>query len=91
MLVALALAVVAAACGGGGGSSATTSGQTPNASTSGLPAPEGIVHVLAREGYTEDSWIVPFQKETGCQVAVRYLGPGDDTVQILSASSYDVV
>jgi putative spermidine/putrescine transport system substrate-binding protein len=81
---------VTAACGGGG-SAATTSGHSPNASTSGLPAPEGIVRVLAREGYTEDSWIVPFQKQTGCRVAVRYLGPGDDTAQILSEGSYDVV
>jgi putative spermidine/putrescine transport system substrate-binding protein len=47
--------------------------------------------VLAREGYTEDSWIVPFQRQTGCKVAVTYLGPGDDTAQILSQGSYDVV
>jgi putative spermidine/putrescine transport system substrate-binding protein len=88
--LALALAVVAAACGGGS-SASTTSGRSPNAATSGLPAPEGIVRVLAREGYTEDSWIVPFEKQTGCQVSVRYLGPGDDTTQILSQGAYDVV
>jgi putative spermidine/putrescine transport system substrate-binding protein len=91
VLLSLVLAIAAAACGGAGASSATTSGQSPNASTTGLPAPEGIVRVLAREGYTEDSWIVPFQKATGCQVAVRYLGPGDDTAQILSEGSYDIV
>jgi putative spermidine/putrescine transport system substrate-binding protein len=57
----------------------------------GLPAPEGELRVLAREGYTEDSWIIPFQKLTGCRVLVRYLGPGDGTAAILSQSAYDVV
>ena len=47
--------------------------------------------MLAREGYTEDSWIIPFQKQTGCRVLVRYLGPGDDTSAILSQGTYDVV
>jgi putative spermidine/putrescine transport system substrate-binding protein len=47
--------------------------------------------VLAREGYTEDSWITPFQEQTGCQVQVRYLGPGDDPAALLSQTSYDVV
>ena len=47
--------------------------------------------MLAREGYTEDSWITPFQQETGCRVQVRYLGPGDDTSALLSQRSYDVV
>ena len=47
--------------------------------------------MLAREGYTEDSWIIPFQKETGCKVSVRYLGPGDDTTTLLAQGSYDVV
>jgi putative spermidine/putrescine transport system substrate-binding protein len=50
-----------------------------------------VLRVLAREGYTEDSWIIPFQKQTGCRVLVRYLGPGDDTTAILSQGSYDVV
>ncbi len=47
--------------------------------------------MLAREGYTEDSWIIPFQKQTGCKVSVRYLGPGDDTTTLLAQGSYDVV
>ncbi len=47
--------------------------------------------MLAREGYTEDSWIIPFQKQTGCKVSVRYLGPGDDTTALLAQGAYDVV
>ena len=49
------------------------------------------MRVLAREGYTEDSWIVPFKNQTGCRVQVRYIGPGDDTSALLSQGSYDVV
>lgn len=88
---ALALALTTAACGGGNGSPSATPQQTSTAAANGLPAPEGVLRVLAREGYTEDSWIIPFQKQTGCRVLVRYLGPGDDTTAILSQSSYDVV
>ena len=79
-----------AACGGGG-SSATTPERTSTIAADGLPAAEGTLRVLAREGYTEDSWIIPFQQETGCRVQVRYLGPGDDTSALLAQGSYDVV
>jgi putative spermidine/putrescine transport system substrate-binding protein len=87
---ALALAFTTAACGGGGSSGSAPAATSP-VSTNGLPAPEGVVRVLAREGYTEDSWIVPFQQATGCRVDVHYLGPGDDTSALLSQGSYDVV
>ena len=87
---ALALALTTAACGGGGGSSSSPAATSP-VSANGLPAPEGVVRVLAREGYTEDSWIIPFQDQTGCRVDVHYLGPGDDTQALLSQGSYDVV
>ena len=90
MTCALALACATAACGGVGASSEAPQ-QTSPVSANGLPAPEGVVRVLAREGYTEDSWIIPFQKQTGCRVDVHYLGPGDDTSALLSQGSYDVV
>lgn len=86
----LALACAAAACGGTG-STSTAPGQAATVSANGLPAAEGSLNVLAREGYTEDSWIIPFQKQTGCKVSVRYLGPGDDTTTLLAQGSYDVV
>jgi putative spermidine/putrescine transport system substrate-binding protein len=50
-----------------------------------------VLRVLAREGYTEDSWITPFEQQTGCRVQVHYLGPGDDTSALLAQGSYDVV
>jgi putative spermidine/putrescine transport system substrate-binding protein len=87
---ALALALGTAGCGGGG-SSSTSQEQPSTVVANGLPEPEGVLRVLAREGYTEDSWIVPFQEQTGCRVTVRYLGPGDDAATILSQGSYDVV
>ena len=87
---ALALALATAACGGGG-SSSNAPRKASTVVANGLPAPEGLLRVLAREGYTEDSWITPFQDQTGCRVLVRYLGPGDDTASLLSQGSYDVV
>jgi putative spermidine/putrescine transport system substrate-binding protein len=89
VLVAAALALVAAACGSSAGGSTTST--TAGSSANGLPPAEGIVRVLGREGYTEDSWIVPFERQTGCRVVVRYLGPGDDTTALLAQGSYDLV
>jgi putative spermidine/putrescine transport system substrate-binding protein len=86
----LAVALGTTACGGGGSSNAAPQ-QPSTAGANGLPAPEGVLRVLAREGYTEDASILPFQEETGCRVTVRYLGPGDDAATILSQGSYDVV
>jgi putative spermidine/putrescine transport system substrate-binding protein len=87
---AIGIAVVTAACGGGGSTSTAPSGAT-TVDANGLPAPEGVLRVLAREGYTEDSWITPFEKQTGCKVTVHYMGPGDNTASLLAQGSYDVV
>ena len=48
---------------------------------------EGALSVLAWPGYAEDGstdksvdWVTPFEKETGCEVDVKYFGTSDEAV-----------
>ncbi len=59
---------------------------------------EGSVSVLAWPGYAEDGstdkavdWVTPFEKETGCQVEVKYFGTSDEAVSLMKSGQYDVV
>lgn len=59
---------------------------------------EGAVNVLAWPGYAEDGstdkavdWVTPFEKETGCQVEVKYFGTSDEAVSLMKSGQYDVV
>jgi putative spermidine/putrescine transport system substrate-binding protein len=60
--------------------------------------PEGELSLLAFAGYVEDGssdpefdWVLPFQRETGCAVQVRYVDGGDEIVRLLGReeSQYD--
>ena len=59
---------------------------------------EGSLSVLAWPGYAEDGstdksvdWVTPFEKETGCQVDVKYFGTSDEAVNLMKSGQYDVV
>ena len=59
---------------------------------------EGSLSVLAWPGYAEDGstdasvdWVTPFEKETGCQVEVKYFGTSDEAVSLMKSGQYDVV
>jgi putative spermidine/putrescine transport system substrate-binding protein len=59
---------------------------------------EGALSVLAWPGYAEDGstdktvdWVTPFEKETGCQVEVKYFGTSDEAVTLMKSGQYDVV
>lgn len=59
---------------------------------------EGALSVLAWPGYAEDGstdksvdWVTPFEKETGCQVEVKYFGTSDEAVSLMKSGQYDVV
>lgn len=59
---------------------------------------EGEVNVLAWPGYAEDGstdkavdWVTPFEKETGCEVNVKYFGTSDEAVTLMKSGEYDVV
>ena len=59
---------------------------------------EGEVDILAWPGYVEDGcndpkvdWVTPFEKETGCQVKVKYVATSDEMVSLMKTGEYDVV
>jgi len=81
-VVAAALCVPAAGIGSG----------------SGLPTSigkgEGQLNLIAWEGYTQDQWVKPFVKATGCKVNHKYAGSSDEMVTLMRSgggSQYDMV
>jgi len=55
---------------------------------------EGALNIVAWEGYAEDSWIKPFEKETGCIVNRKYAGSSDEMVALMRSgggAEYDLV
>ena len=88
------LALVAAACGNGGGTG-------PAKVFDSIGDGEGAVNLIAWNGYTEDGsndpaydWVTPFEKETSCQVDVKYADTSDEMVTLMrqgGGSVYDGV
>ncbi|MDX6223825.1 MAG: putative spermidine/putrescine transport system substrate-binding protein [Frankiales bacterium] len=89
--VAAAAAVVAmAVVAGCGGSSSSDSSNLPKKIGKG----EGALNVIAWEGYTDASWVKPFEKQTGCQVHAKFGGSSDEMVTLMRQSGggqYDMV
>src|SRR3954454_12718188 len=95
-LVAVA-AMIAAGCGSSSNSSSSTSGGS-GASASNLPQKigkgEGVLNVIAWEGYTQPQWVKPFEQQTGCQVNAKYAGSSNEMVTLMRQggdSQYDLV
>jgi putative spermidine/putrescine transport system substrate-binding protein len=95
-----AVGLVLTACGGGGGAGSGGPAAPPQASAYAGPVGpgEGKLSVLAWPGYAEDGstdasidWITPFEKATGCQVAVKTFATSAEAVQLFSTGEYDVV
>jgi putative spermidine/putrescine transport system substrate-binding protein len=91
-----ALAVAAAGCGGGG--KKQTKSDTTGTAASNLPTSigkgEGKLNVIAWLGYTEDKWVKPFQRQTGCIVHRKYAGSSDEMVTLMRSGGggqYDLV
>lgn len=53
----------------------------------------GEVSVLAWEGYADDSYVVPFEEQSGCQVNATYVGSNDEFVAKVmgGGGQYDLV
>ena len=51
------------------------------------------LNLLTWEGYADESFVVPFEEATGCQVTATYVGSNDDFVPKLAAGGgvYDLV
>jgi putative spermidine/putrescine transport system substrate-binding protein len=80
------LAITAAACGG---KSPTSSGPTVKVLNK-IGATEGALSLVAWSGYVEDGstdpnydWVNPFEKETNCQVTVKYADTSDEMVSLM--------
>ena len=65
---------------------------------SGVPtsigAGEGKLGLVAWQGYTEKSWVTPFEKQTSCKVSVKYAGSSDEMVSLMRSGGggqYDMV
>ena len=58
-----------------------------------IGAGEGALNLVAWEGYAEDAWVKPFEKDTGCVVNRKYAGSSDEMVALLrqGGGQYDLV
>src|SRR5579872_358842 len=90
-LVLLSMMIVA--CGG----SSSSSGSAPPTANTKLPTSigkgEGVLNVIAWEGYTQPQWVKPFEQQTGCQVNAKYAGSSDEMVTLMRQggdSQYDL-
>jgi len=82
-----ALCVAAAGCGGGGGGKKSET-KLPDSIGPG----EGSLSLVAWEGYAQDQWVKPFEKQTGCTVKRKYAGSSDEMVTLMrSGAGYDLV
>jgi putative spermidine/putrescine transport system substrate-binding protein len=55
---------------------------------------EGKLTLVAWQGYTEQSWVAPFEKQTGCKVTAKYAGSSDEMVNLMRSGGggqYDMV
>ena len=52
----------------------------------------GVLKVVAWEGYTENQWVKPFEKQTGCKVQHQYAGSSDEMYNLMKKNAgYDLV
>jgi putative spermidine/putrescine transport system substrate-binding protein len=90
LLLTVALAFAAAGCGGGGSKSSKSESNLPTKIGKG----EGVLNLVAWEGYTQPDWVKPFTQETGCKVHAKYAGSSDEMVTLMrqsGGSQYDMV
>ncbi len=55
---------------------------------------EGVLNLVAWEGYAQDDWVKPFEAATGCMVHAKYAGSSDEMVALMrngGGNQYDVV
>lgn len=84
--VALTVALALSACGTNPAPTANVLKQPPTATLKPLDkigAGEGQLNLIAWEGYADDSWVKPFQDQTGCQVHVQYAGSPQDMLNLM--------
>lgn len=76
---------------------ASACGSSSNSSTTKLPttigAGEGVLNLVAWEGYAQPEWVKPFEAQTGCVVHAKYAGSSDEMVTLMrqGGGQYDMV
>src|SRR2546421_2114823 len=84
--VALVTGLLATACGSSNTSTGTKHRVPPTASMKPLDkvgGGEGLLNLIAWEGYVDDSWKKSFEQTTGCQVSAKYAGSSDEMVTLM--------
>ena len=78
-----------AACGGGDGGASTAGG----GSGGGSGKVSGTLNALCWEGYTDDSFVKPFERKTGVKVRSTFIGSNDELIAKLRGNpgQYDLV
>ncbi len=52
----------------------------------------GVLKVVAWEGYTENQWVKPFEKQSGCKIQHQYAGSSDEMYNLMKKNAgYDLV
>ena len=54
----------------------------------------GTLKMIAWEGYLDQKWVGPFQKQSGCKIQAKYAGTSNDMFRLMSqggGSQYDMV
>ena len=90
-VVLTAVLAVAAGCGSGSGSGSSGGGGSSSALPQSIGAGEGSLRLIAWPGYTEDNVVKPFEKQTGCQVSVKYGHTSDEMYKFMQSGQYDGV
>src|SRR5256712_13038353 len=84
--VAMVTGLLATACGSSNTSTGSKHRVPPTASMKPLDkvgAGEGLLNLIAWEGYVDDSWKKSFEQTTGCQVHAQYAGSSDEMVSLM--------
>jgi putative spermidine/putrescine transport system substrate-binding protein len=85
--LAAAAAIALTACGSTGTTGGSTAAPPP---TAGMKPPtsvgpgEGQLNLIAWDGYTDKSWVVPFTNQTKCKVTVKVAGSSDEMVSLMA-------
>lgn len=52
---------------------------------------EGDLYMVVWEGYADNQWVLPFERESGCTVHAETAGSSDEMVADVKSGRYDVV
>ena len=84
LILAAVMGLVAIACSNNSSTSTSAGGGTSGGAPASIGPGEGHLSLVAWAGYTEDSWVKPFEQDTGCKVDVKYGTDSADMVNLMT-------